>query len=359
MEVNFPGVFDTMASQSTVLSPPRRVQSHPRNNSINKKLILFSTPPRYSPFVWLLISVPLLVVGSQIALLNNNDGGDYRQSSTTWILGWAFILVVVLYMAVLPKQIDVRSNGTVTIKTFLLTFHFDSIVRAYQAGLGREDFLRPRLKFATTLGVPAVDTCCDICGIYRRLKDMLCRTKNGRTSDAAVDSNQVPVKKPATTSPGLQNDSKTSTPSTLSIEVGSEPNSTDGIIRNPNSTANQNEERTNETGGRVVIRRSHGKWDVVVTPKDPEGFCEAVTKMVSMIEEQQIREQERHQQQREQQNGGDSGSPVNNQRMANATTTTVAGVQLHDVQPGSGTPAIVGGGVVGRPDLASTSTTIC
>ena len=314
--------------------------------------------------MWFLISVPLLVVGSQIALLNNNDGGDYRQSSTAWILGWTFILVVVLYMAILPKQIDVRSNGTVTIKTFLLTFHFDSIVRAYQAGLGREDFLRPRLKFATTLGVPAVDTCCDICGICRRLKGILCRRTNCTTKDAAVDGDQVPVQQPVTTRPGLQDDSKTNTPSSLTIEDGNEPSSTDGIIRNPTSSGNQSEESTNETGGRVVIRRSHGKWDVVVTPKDPDGFCEAVTKMVSMIEQQQMQEleQQQQQQQQEQQNGGDSESTVNNQRMANATTTTtttVAGVQLHDVQPGSGTPAIVGSGVVGRPDLASTSTTIC
>mmetsp|Transcript_60908 Transcript_60908/g.149127 ORF Transcript_60908/g.149127 Transcript_60908/m.149127 type:complete len:345 (-) Transcript_60908:34-1068(-) len=338
-----------------VPSPPRRVQSHPRNNSINKKLILFSTPPRYSPFVWFLISVPLIVVGSQIALLGNNgDGGDYRQSSQAWILGWAFILVVVLYMAVLPKQIDVRSNGTVTIKTFLLTFHFDSIVRAYQAGLGREDFLRPRLKFATTLGVPAIDTCCDVGGIYQRLKGMFCLKKNDTTISAATDDTQVPVQPPATTSPGPQDDSKTSTPSTLVIdsEEGNEASSIDGIIRNPNNTGSQNEESTNETGGRVVIRRSHGKWDVVVTPKDPEGFCDAVTKMVSMIEQEQLQEQEQ-----QQQNDGGPGSSLNNNGTTNPTTT-VAGVLLHDLQPRSGTPAI-DGGVVGRPDLASTSTTIC
>ena len=329
MEFNHPGFFDTMASPIPVPSPARRVQSHPRNNSINKKLILFSTPPRYSPFVWFLLSVPLIVVGSQIALLGNEGGGgDYRQSSTAWILGWTFILVVVLYMAILPKQIDVRSNGTVTIKTFLLTFHFDSIVRAYQAGLGREDFLRPRLKFATTLGVPAVDTCCDIGGIYERLKGMVCRAKNDTAIDAAIDDTQVPVQQPPTTSPCPQDDGRTSTTPTLIIDDGNDESSIDGIIRNPNNTSSQNEESTNETGGRVVIRRSHGKWDVVVTPKDPDGFCDAVTKMVSMIEQQQLQEQDQQEQ------------------------------QLQN-QPGSGTPALVGGGVVRRPDLASTSTTIC
>jgi hypothetical protein len=87
-------------------------------------------------------------------------------------------------MAVLPKQVDVRTNGTVAVKTFLLTFHIDGIVRAYQAGVGREDFLRPRIRFSTSFQ------------------------------------------------------------------------------------------------DRVVIRRNHGKWDVVVTPEDPVGFINAVERMV-------------------------------------------------------------------------------
>jgi len=38
--------------------------------------------------------------------------------------------------------------------------------------------------------------------------------------------------------------------------------------------------------GAVVIRRHHGKWDVVVTPQDPEGFVHAVEDMVRQKEDE-------------------------------------------------------------------------
>ena len=126
-----------------------------------------------------------------MTLLLHPDFSDYKSSCRTWILGWILVLLLVLYMAFLPKQIDVRSNGTVGIKTFLLTFHIDGIVRAYQSGLGREDFLRPRIRFATGI-----------------------------------------------------------------MESGKQH--------------------------RVVLRRNHGRWDVVVTPADVEGFLEAVEEMIKV-----------------------------------------------------------------------------
>eukprot|EP00535_Pseudo-nitzschia_heimii_P005500 CAMPEP_0197186332 /NCGR_PEP_ID=MMETSP1423-20130617/13727_1 /TAXON_ID=476441 /ORGANISM="Pseudo-nitzschia heimii, Strain UNC1101" /LENGTH=128 /DNA_ID=CAMNT_0042637609 /DNA_START=468 /DNA_END=854 /DNA_ORIENTATION=- len=101
---------------------------------------------------------------------------------------------MVLYMAVLPRQVDVRSNGTVAIKTCLMTFFIDDIARAYQ-GCNVESkynsLLRPRVRLATSL----------------------------------------------------------------------------------------------DRDGAVVIRRHHGKWDVVVTPEDPIGFIHAVEKMVRQKED--------------------------------------------------------------------------
>jgi hypothetical protein len=152
--------------------------------SHTRRLIVFATPAKYTPFVWVLMALPLLAIVISIILLHPRRT-DYRNSSTAWILGWTLLFVLILYMAILPKQIDVRSNGTVGIKTFLLTFHIDDVVRAYESGIGREDFLRPRIKFGSS---------------------------------------------------GFS--------------------------------------------GRVVLRRSHGKWDVVVSPKDIEGFLKAVDKMV-------------------------------------------------------------------------------
>ncbi|KAG7350530.1 hypothetical protein IV203_009890 [Nitzschia inconspicua] len=153
------------------------------NTSVTRKSIIFVTPAKYTTFVLCLLAIPIVTIVACMILLDPTQI-NYRSSSTTWILGWALLFVLVVYMAILPKQVDVRSTGTVGIKTFLLTFHIDGIVRAYQAGLGREDFLRPRIRFGTSIQ------------------------------------------------------------------------------------------------DRVVLRRNHGKWDVVVSPHDVEGFLKAVEEMV-------------------------------------------------------------------------------
>jgi hypothetical protein len=200
----------------------------------------------------------------------------------------------------------------VTIKTFLLTFHFDSIVRAYQTGLGREDFLRPRLKFATTLGVPVLDTCG---GLQDYFKKRASDTKtNRRASDSETGQPQACIR----------------TNQDSSIDGISSTNFGDVDVN-----INDNEERIYQTGGRVVIRRSNGKWDVVVSPKDPIGFCNSVMDMVSMIERQK------------QEQNYNSDTPA-----INGTINENGGVNSRDVQLRSGTPHI---DVGGKPDLATTS----
>ena len=150
---------------------------------MTRKLIVFATPAKYTRVVWGLLAIPIVAVLISIILLHPRRM-DYRNSGTAWALGWTLLLILVVYMAILPRQIDVRSNGTIGIKTALLTFHIDGVVRAYQAGVGREDFLRPRIKFGTSME------------------------------------------------------------------------------------------------GRVILRRNHGKWDVVVSPEDLDGFLLAVEEMV-------------------------------------------------------------------------------
>jgi hypothetical protein len=54
-------------------------------------------------------------------------------------------------MIFLPRTFDVRSDGTVGVKTMLLTFKFKDVARAYQAGIfSIEEFLRPKFNFATS-----------------------------------------------------------------------------------------------------------------------------------------------------------------------------------------------------------------
>ena len=61
--------------------------------------------------------------------------------------------------------------------------------------------------------------------------------------------------------------------------------------------------------------RKYGKWDVVVSPKAPEAFIEAIDKVASRIEkqqqkqeQQQLQQQEQEQQQQQQQTKQDLAS---------------------------------------------------
>jgi len=161
----------------------------------NKKLIVFASASKYQWLIGFIVVAPLIAIMFSIILFDVKSQEEYKNSTSIWVLGWCFIFVMVLYMAVLPRQVDVRSNGNVAIKTCLLTFHIDDVARAYR-GCNIESqydsYLRPRVTFVTTL----------------------------------------------------------------------------------------------DRDGAVVIRRNHGKWDVVVTPQDPEGFVHALEEMIRRKEDE-------------------------------------------------------------------------
>jgi len=176
-------------------SPKPLRKSHAQINKHKKILIVFASTSKYQWLIGFLVVVPLFAILMAIILFDVKSQEEYKNSSTVWVLGWCFILIMVLYMAILPRQVDVRSNGTVAIKTCLLTFHIDDIARAYRGcniDSNYDSLLRPRVRFATSF----------------------------------------------------------------------------------------------DRDGAVVIRRHHGKWDVVVTPQDPEGFVHAVEDMVRQKEDE-------------------------------------------------------------------------
>lgn len=158
--------------------------------------IVFSSPSYYHRWMWVIIGIPLLLIFIQIIaiLVASAKKEDFVSSQESWVLGWTLILIFGIYMMVLPKQVDVRSNGNIGIKTFLITYQFRGTVRAYEAGIGREDFMRPRLKFATCFHPPH----------------------------------------------------------------------------------------------RIVVRRRGGKWDLVVSPTDPEGFLQAVETVCAKLEQGEV-----------------------------------------------------------------------
>lgn len=164
---------------------PRGLKKSFSKTKQNKKLIVFVSSSKYQWLIGFLVVAPLFAILVSIIMFDVKSQEAYKNSSRIWILGWLFILIMIVYMAVLPRQVDVRSNGTVAIKTCLLTFHIDDIARAYRGcniESNYDSFLRPRVRFASSLD-----------------------------RDAAV-----------------------------------------------------------------VIRRNHGKWDVVVTPQHPEEFVHAI-----------------------------------------------------------------------------------
>lgn len=189
-------VSPTSPAPTQPSSSPRSLKkSYSQSGRNKKKLIVFASASKYQWLIGLIVVAPLIAILMSIMMFDVQSQEEYKNSSTIWVLGWCFIFIMVLYMAVLPRQIDVRSNGTVGIKTCLLTFFIDDIARAYRGCNIESNFdnvLRPRQMLATSL----------------------------------------------------------------------------------------------DRDGAVVIRRHHGKWDVVVTPADPEGFVHAVEEMVRQKEDE-------------------------------------------------------------------------
>ena len=220
--------------------------------------VVFSTKSRYHPIVWsTTIVIPIAILftwllqhKSQIFrnnnkedvsdnddLANNSGDDDYykfdnspigNSSPEFWGLVWTMILVLCIYMVILPKQVDVRSNGSIGIKTFLVTFQFPHVARAYISEpllFQKDDFnmiQRPRLKFES------------------------------------------------------------------------------------------------HPWSKVVVLRRHGRWDVTVSPKDAQGFIDAIDKVIHQLESTR-----------------------------SSSTTTIPGSNNEDVSGGFGVDSS------SKPDLAS------
>lgn len=116
----------------------------------NPMPVVFSNPSLYEPWIVVVLALPLIALLIPIGLTLHDENAHFGYSRKAWVLLWLVILILALYMVVLPKQVDVRSNGSIGIKTFLITYNFADISRAYQAGVGGEDLFRPRLRFATS-----------------------------------------------------------------------------------------------------------------------------------------------------------------------------------------------------------------
>jgi hypothetical protein len=211
-----PSPSNSKSSSSRSASGRLKKSLNINNKNSNKKLIVFASSSKYQLLICILLIIPLLTISMSIILFDVKTQEEYKNSWTVWTLGWCFILIVVLYMAILPRQVDVRSNGNVAIKTCLLTFHIDDIARAYRGG-----------------GCGGGGGCNNVDSSNNN------NNNNNNNWNWYCDSLLRPRVKFATS---LDKD------------------------------------------GTVIIRRKHDKWDVVITPDDPEGFIFALENMLQQKE---------------------------------------------------------------------------
>lgn len=106
--------------------------------------VIMRTKSKYHPAMYFILIFPLLII--LVPLYISLTTGDHQ---TAWGLIWSLTFCVFVYMMVLPRTVDVRSNGVVGVKTSLMTYKFTDVVRAYEIGWSTEELLRPRFKFAT------------------------------------------------------------------------------------------------------------------------------------------------------------------------------------------------------------------
>ena len=127
-------------------SPAKSIGS---SSSLQPAAIIIRTGSKYHPLLIavLAISAATVLVPLYFALRD----GNYQSA---WILLWSVLFIVAVYMLVLPKSVDVRSDGVVGIKTMLTTWKFSDVTRAYESSFSPDELMMPRIKFATTWKPP-------------------------------------------------------------------------------------------------------------------------------------------------------------------------------------------------------------
>jgi hypothetical protein len=115
---------------------------------------VFSTYAQYDVVTVSLLSSPLVLIGISLALTYAKDANmaHLERSGAFWILSWFLLLILAIYMMVLPKQLNIRSNGCLGIKTFLCTYNFSDVCHVYQAEDMQPYFTMQSHRFATSLG---------------------------------------------------------------------------------------------------------------------------------------------------------------------------------------------------------------
>ncbi|CAJ1965213.1 unnamed protein product [Cylindrotheca closterium] len=117
--------------------------------SLQPPNIILRTSSKYHPLmICLLVGSTATVLFPLFFALRD---GDFH---TAWTLLWSVLFIGLVFMLVLPKTVDVRSDGVIGIKTMLTTWKFTDVTRAYESSFSPDELMMPRIKFATTWKPP-------------------------------------------------------------------------------------------------------------------------------------------------------------------------------------------------------------
>lgn len=179
------GVMDRAQEQSSLVSATEDQQRGPSN-------VVFASSASYQTLILipLLLVAPLVMILSIVSVFLDSSLSPEERRSSLITLGLSTLLIVVMYLLVMPKRFEVRSDASIAVVTLTFTYTFGHVTAAYNDPPLMRDCWRPRLKFATNLNK------------------------------------------------------------------------------------------------RVLVRRKHGGWDIVVSPDDPNGLTAAVWKVAHAVEDQ-------------------------------------------------------------------------
>lgn len=116
--------------------------------------VVFSCSSKYHVVVILLLAIsPIVCALSVIPVWLDPTASLNDKWVATSVIAASSLLILVLYMAVCPYRLDVRSDASIVVVTFLCPHVFPHVARAYQLEslASFESMFRPRIKFATDL----------------------------------------------------------------------------------------------------------------------------------------------------------------------------------------------------------------
>lgn len=120
----------------------------------SRPLIVFETLSQYDCIVWIILTIALLSVIFPLYFIwfDHSVSAEEKQESLG-SLGFSLFSIIVVFALVLPTSLQVRSDGSIGVKTiFHITWYFSEVTAAeVETSLCSDRCGRPRFKFATSL----------------------------------------------------------------------------------------------------------------------------------------------------------------------------------------------------------------